>query len=78
MTKLGRWAARINRKYKDDVANTIVHGRHVRVFMWRQNEDELFDLTFGDAFCHKDDAFDINIGRAIAIADAMELEVPRD
>lgn len=78
MSKLGKWAARINEKTHKDVLNTIIHGRHIRVFLWREMEDTGYELTFGDAFCHEDDTFNVNIGRAVAIANALGLEVPRE
>lgn len=78
MTKIGKWAARINEKTKGDVINTIIHGRHIRVFMWHNTVDEeSIEIIYGDAFCHEEDTFDINIGRAVAIAGALGLEVPR-
>lgn len=78
MTKIGKWAARINEKAKDDVINTIIRGRHIRVFMWHDTDDgESIEIIYGDAFCHEEDAFNVNIGRAVAIANALRLEVPR-
>lgn len=79
MSKTTKWAHKINTRFHNEVINTIVHGNHVRVYMWI--DDDLEDsprIMYGDAFCHKKhDSFDVNVGRAIAIARALDLDLPK-
>lgn len=79
MSKTTKWAHKINTRFKDDIINTIVHGNHIRVFMWVENtHNDCPDIIFGDAFCHKKhDTFDVNVGRAIAVARALDMELPK-
>lgn len=78
MSKITKWAHKINNKTNKDVINTIVHGNHVRVFCWVEGADGTPYINYGDAFCHKKhDNFDINVGRAIAIARAFDIDLPR-
>lgn len=78
MSKTTKWAHKINTRFHDDVINTVVHGNHVRVFVWVTDENDNPNIMFGDAFCHKKhDKFDVNVGRAIAIARALDMELPK-
>lgn len=79
MSKATKWAHKMNNLCKDDVINTIVHGNHVRVYMWVEDPDtDEPSIMYGDAFCHKKhDTFDVNVGRAIAIARALGIDLPK-
>lgn len=74
MNTIGQWAARINAKYKEKVICTYRKQKKIRVVLW----NDYGIMTWGDAYCKKGDQFDINIGRAIAIAKALEIPLHPD
>lgn len=74
MMTIGQWAARINAKYKEKVICTHRKQKKIRVILG----NDYGVMTWGDAYCKKGDQFDINIGRAVAIAKALELPLHPD
>lgn len=74
MMTIGQWAARINAKYKEKVICTHRKQKKIRVILG----NDYGVTTWGDAYCKKGDQFDINIGRAIAIAKALEIPLHPD
>lgn len=75
MTKLGKWAARMNRNCANDVLYSFRKGKKVYCVMRQGSVDD--DCRVTSASCHKDDKFDFNIGRAIAIAKAFNFKIPK-
>ena len=74
MMTIGQWAARINAKHKEKVICTHRKQKKIRVILG----NDYGVMTWGDAYCKKGDQFDINIGRAIAIAKALEIPLHPD
>lgn len=74
MMTIGQWAARINNKYKEKVICTHRKQKKIRVILG----NDYGVMTWGDAYCKKGDQFDINIGRAVAIAKALEIPLHPD